>query len=329
MKVFEIQPGSTTLEGIQPGERDKPTPGPREVLVRMRAASLNYRDLAVATGNYFGGVVTRHLIPLSDGAGEIEAVGEGVTTLAVGDKVAGTFSSGNPPAPLGSPLDGVLTEYRVFPEDGVVKYPGHLSFEEASTFPCAGVTAWNALTTTKVLKPGETVLLLGTGGVSIWALQIAKAAGARVIITSSSDEKLARAKELGADDLINYKKTPAWHEEVMKVTGGYGADHIVEVGGVGTLPNSYQSVAPGGEIALIGVLTQAAGDLSPHPMMLKGATLRGIFVGSRDLLVGLCRAVDVNKIHPVVNSVFPFEKSLDAFKHLQSGKHFGKVVIKI
>ena len=329
MKVFEIQPGSTNLDGIQPGERDKPAPGPREVLVRMRGASLNYRDLAVATGHYFGGVVTRHLIPMSDGAGEIEAVGEGVAGLAVGDKVVGTFASGNPPAPLGSPQDGVLTEYRVFPEDGVVKYPSHLSFEEASTMPCAGVTAWNALMTTKILKPGETVLLLGTGGVSIWALQIAKAAGARVIITSSSDEKLNRAKELGADDLINYKKTPVWHEEVLKLTGGAGVDHIVEVGGAGTLPSSYQSIGMGGEIGLIGVLTQPDGDLSPHPLMLKGATLRGIFVGQRQFLVELCRAVDVNKIHPVVDTVFPFEKSVDAFKHLQSGKHFGKVVIKI
>jgi NADPH:quinone reductase-like Zn-dependent oxidoreductase len=195
--------------------------------------------------------------------------------------------------------------------------------------PCAGVTAWNALMTSKILKPGETVLLLGTGGVSIWALQIAKAAGARVVITSSSDEKLNRAKELGADDLINYKKTPAWHEEVMKVTGGAGADHIVEVGGVGTLPSSYLSVGMGGEIGLIGVLTAPDGDLSPHPLMLKGASLRGIFVGPRQLLVELCRAVDVNKIHPVVDTVFPFEKALDAFKHLQSGKHFGKVVIKI
>ncbi len=208
MKVFEIQPGSTTLDGIKPGERDKPTPGPREVLVRMRAASLNYRDLAVATGRYFGGVATRKMVPLSDGAGEIEALGEGVQGLAVGDKVVGTFSSGNPPAPLGSPQDGVLTEYRVFPEDGVVKYPSHLSFEEASTMPCAGVTAWNALMTTKVTRPGETVLALGTGGVSIWALQLGKAAGARVLITSSSDEKLARAKELGADDLSITRRRP-------------------------------------------------------------------------------------------------------------------------
>jgi NADPH:quinone reductase-like Zn-dependent oxidoreductase len=329
MKVFEIQPGSTSLDGILSGERDKPAPGPREVLVRMRAASLNYRDLAVATGRYFGGITQTKLIPLSDGAGEIDAVGAGVTGLAVGDRVAGTFSSGNPPAPLGSPQDGVLTEYRVFPEDGVVKFPAHMSFEEASTMPCAGVTAWNALMTSKVLKPGETVLALGTGGVSIWALQIAKAAGARVIITSSSDDKLAHAKKLGADDVINYKTTPEWHKEVMKLTGGEGADHIVEVGGAGTLPLSYQAVGRGGEIALIGVLTQPQGDLSPHPMMLKGASLRGIFVGPRELLVQLCRAVDVNKIHPVIDTVFEFDKAVDALKYLQSAKHFGKVVIKI
>jgi NADPH:quinone reductase-like Zn-dependent oxidoreductase len=329
MKVFEIQPGSSSLEGVRPGTRDTPKAGPREVLVRMRAASLNYRDLAVATGHYFGGPATRKMVPLSDGAGEIEAVGDGVTGFAVGDRVVGAFSSGHPPAPLGSPQDGVLTEYRVFPEDGVVKFPPHLSFEEASTLPCAGVTAWNALMESKVLVPGETVLCLGTGGVSVWALQIAKVAGARVIITSSSDDKLKRARELGADDVINYKTTPEWHKEVMKLTGGEGADHIVEVGGVGTLPLSYQSVGRGGEIGLIGVLTQPQGDLSPHPMMLKGASLRGIFVGPTEYLVRLCRAVGVNKIHPVIDSVFAFDEAPDAYKYLQSAKHFGKVVIKI
>jgi NADPH:quinone reductase-like Zn-dependent oxidoreductase len=329
MKVFEIQPGSTSLDGVRPGEREKPAPGPREVLVRMRAASLNYRDLAVATGRYFGGAAKAPLIPMSDGAGEIEAVGQGVTGLAVGDRVVGAFASGNPPAPLGSPYDGVLTEYRVFTEDGVIKFPAHLSFEEASTMPCAGVTAWNGLFEGKICKPGETVLALGTGGVSIWALQLAKAAGARVIITSSSDEKLERAKKLGADDVINYKTTPKWPDEVTRLTGGEGADHIIEVGGSGTLPFSYQSVGRGGEIALIGVLTQPQGDLSPHPLMLKGASLRGIFVGQRELLVRLCRAVDVNKIHPVVDTTFAFDKALDAFKYLQSAKHFGKVVITI
>jgi NADPH:quinone reductase-like Zn-dependent oxidoreductase len=240
-----------------------------------------------------------------------------------------TFNQGDPMATLGSPLDGLLTEYAVFNQEGLVPVPENLSFEEAATLPCAGVTAWNALTEGKVVRPGDTVVTLGTGGVSLFALQIGKAAGARVIITSSSDEKLERAMALGADEGINYVSTPDWEQAVMDLTGGQGADHIVELGGAGTLPHSYQAVGRDGEISLIGVLTRPDGDLSPYPLLFKSANLRGIFVGPKRLLEGLCKAIAVNKIQPVVDTVFEFDAAPDAYKYLKSAKHFGKVVIRI
>ena len=329
MKVFEIVQGSTSLDGLRLAERPKPSAGPGQVLVRIRAVSLNYRDLAVVQGKYFGGAVPRNLIPLSDGAGEVVAVGDGVTAFAPGDRVVATFTQGSPPAALGSPLDGTLAEHVVFPESGLLKIPEHLSFEEAATLPCAGVTAWNALMEGKITRPGDTVLTLGTGGVSILALQIAKAAGARVIVTSSSDEKLARAKALGADATINYRRTPNWDQEVLALTSGRGADHIVEVGGAGTLPRSLHAVAQRGEIVLIGVLTPPSGDLNPHALMPKNATLRGVFVGDKPMFEALMRAIEVNRIHPVVDQVFDFESAPDAYRRLQSAQHFGKLVIRV
>src|SRR5690606_32564352 len=296
---------------------------------RIRAASLNYRDLAVANGKYIGGPVARNVIPLSDGAGEVEAVGDGVTAFSPGDRVVATFTQGSPPAALGSPLDGTLTEYAVFPADGLLPIPAHLSFEEAATLPCAGVTAWNALMEGKITRPGDTVLTLGTGGVSILALQIAKAAGARVIITSSSDEKLERAKALGADATINYRRTPDWEKEVLALTGGRGADHVVEVGGAGTLPRSLQAVGQRGEIVLIGVLTPPSGDLNPHALMPKNATLRGVFVGDKPMFEALNRAIDVNAIQPVIDEVFDFDSAPDAYRRLESAQHFGQLVIRV
>jgi NADPH:quinone reductase-like Zn-dependent oxidoreductase len=328
MKVFEVKTGSTSLEGLVRGERPEPAPGAGQVRVRIRAASLNYRDIAIVTGNYFAGPVPRDTIPLSDGAGEVEAVGDGVTGLTVGDRVVATFTQGGPMNALGSPLDGVLAEYGVFAESGLLKIPDHLSFEQAATLPCAGVTAWNALTEGKCVKPGDTVLTLGTGGVSIIALQIAKTAGARVIITSSSDAKLERALALGADATINYRTHPNWEEQVLALTAGQGADHVIELGGAGTLPHSYQSVAFGGEIDLIGVLTPPDGDLSPHPLMIKGATLRGIFVGPTQLFVGLMKAVAQNRIEPVVDKVFDFDDAPAAYEYLQAGRHMGKIVVR-
>lgn len=329
MKVVEIAAGSTGFNGLVLAQRPDPEAGPNEVLVRIRAASLNFRDLAVASGKYFSGPVATNTIPLSDGAGEVEAVGAGVAGFAPGDRVVATFTQGDPPAALGSPLDGMLSEYRVFSPSGLLEIPEHMSFEEAATLPCAGVTAWNALAGGKPTRPGDTVLTLGTGGVSMLALQLAKAAGARVIVTSSSDAKLDKAKALGADELINYRTHPDWEQQVLALTDGQGVDHIVEVGAPATLPHSYQAIGPEGEIALIGVISRPEGDMNPWPLMRKLATLRGIFVGGKPLFVGLLKAVAYHRIKPVIDSVFALEDAREAYAYLKSAQHFGKVVIKI
>lgn len=331
MKVFEVTVGSSSLDGLSVCERPDPAPGPGQVLVRMRAASLNFRDLAIVRGKYIGGPVTRDTIPLSDGAGVVEALGDGVTDLAVGDRVTATFSQGGQLGTLGSPLDGTLAEFGVFAESGLLRIPDCLSFEQAATLPCAGVTAYGALFEGKCLRPGDTVLTLGTGGVSILALALAKAAGARVIVTSSSDAKLARARELGADVTINYRERSDWAAAVLEATDGRGADQVVELGGVGTLPQSYQCVAAEGEINLIGVMTRPDGDLSPYPLMFKGATLRGIFVGrsGRPAFAALLRAIEQNGIEPVIDKVFAFDEAVAAYEYLASAQHFGKIVIRI
>ena len=272
MKVFLVSKGSTGFDGLKRAERERPAPGAGQVLVRMRAASLNFRDLAIVAGKYFHGPLAQNTIPLSDGAGEVAALGAGVAGFNVGDRVVATFTQGHPPAALGFPLDGVLAEYAVFQADGLLKVPPHLSFEEAATLPCAGVTVWNALMHgPRTLKAGETVLALGTGGVSIFALQLAKMAGARAIITSSSDAKLERARALGADHCINYKTTPDWEQKVLELTDGQGAEHVIDTGGVGTLPKSYIAVGPNGVVSVIGVMTRPEGDLSPYPLMPKFA----------------------------------------------------------
>ena len=329
MNAYQVKQGSKGIDGLVRVELEKPVPGTHRVLVRMRAASLNFRDLAVLNGKYIGGPVARDTIPLSDGAGEVEAVGERVSGFAVGDRVVATFFQHDPPAALGSPLDGTLTEYALFEPRGLLRIPPHLSFEEAATLPCAGVTAWNALHGGKPLRAGETVLTLGTGGVSIMALQLAKLAGARVIVTSSSDAKLARAKLLGADEVINYATMPEWADEVLRLTAGHGADHVVETAALSTLPQSYQAVAPRGEIALLGVLTRPNGDLSPVPLMFKGASLRGLFVGGRDMFETLLSALDANRMKPVIDTVFGFDEAPKAYDYLRSRAHLGKVVIGI
>jgi NADPH:quinone reductase-like Zn-dependent oxidoreductase len=306
------------------------------VLVRLHAASLNYRDQAVIRGQYFGGIVTRDLVPMSDGAGEVTAIGADVTSVKVGDRVATTFfqrtdaSPLAPPAPLGSPLDGVLAEQIVLFEDGVVPLPSGYSFEEGACLPCAAVTAWHLLMYVgRPVRPGDTVLALGTGGVSIFALQFARAAGARVIITSSSDEKLARATALGATDVVNYQTTPEWDQEVLRLTGGRGADCVVEVGGVTTMPRSFNAVGRGGKVGMIGVLGGHAGSVNPLALAGKGASAHGIFVGTRDMFLDMIRAIDVNGIRPVVDRVFPFDDARAAYHAQAAGGFVGKVVISI
>lgn len=337
MKKYQLLEGSTDMSSLKLVESDKPAPSAGEVLIRMHATSLNYRDHAVVTGNYFGGILKRNTVPLSDGAGEVVDVGPGVTRIKKGDRVAGTFFQGwvdgvpdrTAMTALGSPADGMLAEYVVLNERGVVTIPHHLSYEEAAGLPCAGVTAWNALCVSGRVRAGDTVLLLGTGGVSIFGLQFAKMSGARVIITSKDDKKLGRARKLGADMTINYTTTPDWHEKVLEMTNGRGVDYVVEVGGAGTLARSFQSVGFRGQVSLIGVLSGREGDTNPHPLMLKNARLVGIMVGSRVMFEEMNEAIAVNGMHPVVDKVFPFENAADAYAYQLAGKHFGKVVIKV
>jgi len=337
MKAWIVPKGCQKLDEVRLEERPTPTPGPQQVLARMRAASLNYRDLLVVTGGYFGGTAQRDTIPLSDGAGEVVAIGSEVTRFKVGDRVSGTFFQNwidGPPAPeprpaIGSPADGVLAECILLDQRDAVAIPAHLSFEEGATLSCAAVTAWNALMNACQVKAGESVLVLGTGGVSIFALQFARMAGARVYLTSSSDEKLERGQALGATGLVNYKRTPDWDKEILKLTDGRGVNHVIEVGGPGTLGKSMQCVAYAGKIAMIGVLAGFQGDTNPHPVMRKGASMHGIFVGNRAMFERMNAALEVNGIKPVVDKVFPFEQAKDAYVYQQSGAHFGKVVIRI
>lgn len=334
MRSYVIRAGGSGLDDLVIVERDEPRPGPREVLIRVRACSLNYRDQAVLTGKYFGGKVQADQVPLSDGAGEVAEVGSEVSQFKAGDRVQSAFFlnwvEGPPrmsPAVGAPPAPGMLSEYVVLPETAVVPMAANLSFEEAATLPCAGVTAWNGLTGgIAPLKPGQDVLLLGTGGVSILALQFAQAGGARIIITSSHDEKLERAKGLGAVETINYREVEQWGEEAAKRSPG-GIGKVIEVGGFGTLPQSMQAVGFGGEIAMIGVLTR--GESTPHPLMFKGASLRGIMVGSREMALQLNRAIEASDIHPVIDKVFPFEEAAEAYRYQGSPDLFGKVVISV
>ena len=337
MRQYLLRKGSTDMSSLELLERDLPAPGPGQLLIRMHAASLNFRDHAIVTGNYFGGVLKRDTVPLSDGAGEVVAIGQGVSRFAEGDRVISNFFQGwidGLPDPattnaLGSPADGVLSEYVVLHENGVVRCPGHLSYEEAAALPCAGVTAWNALNVSGTVRAGQTVLVLGTGGVSMFALQFARMSGARVIATSSSDEKLSRAAKLGATHTINYRTTPDWEQEVFGLTGGRGVDHVIEVGGAGTLAKSFACVGFRGQVSLIGVLAGREGDTNPHALMLRNARLVGIFVGSRAMFEQMNEAIAINGMRPVVDRVFPFEEAADAYAYQLAGKHVGKVVIAI
>jgi NADPH:quinone reductase-like Zn-dependent oxidoreductase len=309
-------------------------PGPGQVLVRLRAASLNYRDLMIAKGIY-NPRLKLPIIPLSDGAGEVVAAGDGASRFKAGDRVVACFAPAwldGPPteakgrSALGADAGGMLAEEVVLPEDGLLPIPAYLGFAKAATLPCAAVTAWNALVENGGIKPGDTVLVQGTGGVSLFALQFATLAGATVIATSSSDEKLARARALGASEGINYKTNPDWDKRVRELTGGQGVDLIVEVGGAGTLPKSVRAARLGGYIALIGVLS-GGGEFNPTSILMKSIRLQGIFVGSRRMFEDMLRAIEASQLQPVVDRVFPFDQAVDALKHLESGAHFGKVVI--
>jgi NADPH:quinone reductase-like Zn-dependent oxidoreductase len=338
MRAYEIVAGSNSLDGLRRCERPEPVPTARQVVVRMHATSLNFRDLMIARGRYMGGPGTVATIPMSDGAGEVIAVGAQVTRFKVGARVSGTFfrnwSDGvaprRPLAALGAaPTDGVLAERVAFDEEDLVAVPEHLTWSGAATLACAGVTAWRSLVDYGGIVPGETVLLLGTGGVSIFGLQFARLAGARILITSSSDEKLQRARELGAHGTINYNTTPEWDKEVLRLTGGQGVDHVLDVGGADTLARSIGAVAVGGKVAMIGVLTGVGAAGSPYGLLSKQATLQGIFVGSRGMFERMNAAIAVNRMEPVVDREFAFDDALAAYQYLESGSHFGKIVIRL
>ena len=338
MKAFILAAGSTSLDGVQQVELEKPVAGPAEILVSMKAASLNFRDLGIIAGKYFGGPVQKDTVLLSDGAGKVEAVGEGVSRFQVGDKVAGTFfkdlieGPANPmvnPA-LGHSADGVLAQYMVLNENDAVKIPANLNYQEAACLPCAALTAWHAMMTAgRPVTKGDTVLLLGTGGVSTIALQFAKALAAKVIITSSSNDKLAKAKEMGADLLINYNEHPDWDDEVKKINDGQGVDCIVEVGGIGTINKSMNCLGLGGKIGMIGVLAGADGECNPRSLMMTGSSIHGIFVGNRQMFEEMNKAIEEHDIHPVVDKVFDFDDAVEAIKYFKSQAHMGKVVINI
>ncbi len=336
MKVIEIQ-DSFGLDNLKITERPEPEPGPGQVLLEMKAASLNYRDLLTVEGHY-NPKQPLPLIPCSDGVGRVAAVGEGVSRVEVGDRVATIFAqkwwSGRPEeaklrSTLGGPYDGTLAEKMVLSEQGVVKVPEHLSNAEAATLPCAALTAWGALVTWGSVGAGDTVLVQGTGGVSIFALQFAQLLGARVIVTSSSDEKLEKARQLGAWQTLNYKSEPAWGKKARQLTGGEGVDHVVEVGGAGTLEQSFQAIRVGGEISVIGVLSGIAAELNITPILMKHVRLQGMLVGSREGFEAMNRAIAAHEMRPVVDRVFPFEQTADALRYMAAGKHFGKIAIEI
>jgi len=333
-KAMIVGPGGG-FERVSAGERPVPEPGPGEVTVRLRANSLNYHDYAVVSGMWGP---TEPRIPMSDGAGDVTAVGPGVTEFAVGDRVVSTFFptwldgqaevEGFATTP-GDGVDGYAREAVTTVASAFTRAPAGWDHAEAATLTTAGLTAWRALHEDGKLKAGETVLVQGSGGVSVFALQFAKMAGARVIATSSSDEKLARLKALGADELINYKQDPAWGATARRITGGRGVDHVIEVGGPGTLEQSMEAARVGGHISVIGILTGVAGSLQVVPALLKQLRLQGVLVGSRRQQADMVRAIDANGMKPVIDSRYPLDALVDAFRHQESNRHFGKICLEM
>ncbi|HEV2387371.1 MAG TPA: NAD(P)-dependent alcohol dehydrogenase [Candidatus Acidoferrales bacterium] len=334
MRVYELRDFS--VDRLEVAEQPDPVPAPGQVVVRVGAVSLNFRDTLVVKGLY-SRKLRLPLTPCSDAAGEVLAVGEGVSRVRPGDRVAGIFmqrwiagelDEEKARSALGAGGQGVLAEQVVFDQQALVPIPRSLSFEEAATLPCAGVTAWNALMVAGRLVPGQTVLALGTGGVSIFALQLACIAGARVIVTSSSDEKLGRARDLGAAETINYRTTPDWEEKVRELTGKRGADHVIEVGGAETLPKSIRAARFGGHIALVGNLT-GRGGVDIVPIFMKGLRVTGIFVGSRAMFEAMNRAIELAGMRPVIDRVFAFDQAPQALQYMETAGHFGKIVIRV
>ncbi len=332
MKAIEVRE-RLDIDGLTVVDKPTPEPGPKQVRLRMKAWSLNFRDLMVVKGQYNPKLKLPYT-PLSDGVGVVDAVGDGVSRVKVGDRVAGCFmqrwcdgelTDTKARSALGAGGQGMLAEFVVLDEDGVVPVPAHLTDAAAATLPCAGVTAWNALMEASKLRPSDTVLIQGTGGVSIFALQFARSIGAHVLPTSSSDDKLARVHAMGAMRGINYKTTAEWGDAVRARTG-FGVDQVVEVGGAGTLNQSLKAVKQGGRISLIGVLA-GRGEVNPLPILMRGIGVQGIFVGSRAMFENMNRAIDQHQIRPVVDRVFAFDEIRAALRHMESGAHFGKVCI--
>jgi NADPH:quinone reductase-like Zn-dependent oxidoreductase len=334
MKAWEVV-GEDGIDALNLADRAAPEPGPGQIKVRLAANCINYRDLNTVRAPARMGLKFPR-IPNSDGAGEVVAVGDGVSRFKVGDRVAGCFfdnwyagevSAEAMASARGGPIDGMLAEEVVIHERGAVAVPGHLSLEEAATLPCAAVTAWNSLVVKGGLKAGETVLLLGTGGVSIFALQFCVMMGARAIITSKSDEKLERAKSMGAWQTINYADTPEWARAAAEMTGGRGVDQVVEVGGAGTLPQSIDAVRIGGHIGLIGVLT--GGEINPMPILRKSIRLSGIYVGSTAMFEDMNAAIGASGMKPVIDETFAFADAPRAYHAMEAAGHFGKIVIRM
>jgi NADPH:quinone reductase-like Zn-dependent oxidoreductase len=335
VKAYQID--QFGIENLLIVERDVPTPSANEVLVKLHAVSLNYRDVMVVSGTY-NPRMKLPAVPFSDAAGELVEVGESVTKWKAGDRVCsavipgwidGGLTAEKAKTAIGAGnFDGVLQEYRVFHEDAVVAAPSHLSFDEASTLSCAALTAWHALVVSGKVKSSETVLTLGTGGVSIFAVQFAKLLGAKIISTSSSDEKLQKVRALGADEAINHRSTPDWDKVVLEMAGGHGVDHIVEVGGAGTLQRSVRAVRVGGHIALIGAL-DTSGEFNPVPIFMKNIRVQGIFIGSRAMFEAMNAKIQASGLRPVIDRIFEFGEAREALRYMESGSHCGKIVVRI
>lgn len=332
MKRYILKSGEKGVSALEIGEITPRGLKPYEISVRVHAASLNYRDLITANQG-----VKRELVPLSDGAGTVEETGEGATRLQKGDRVVGLFfprwQGGEidhykfSAARGGEPTDGMLAQMVYGPEDSFLKFPDYLSFEEASTLPCAGLTAWNALVVKGKLKPGETILVMGTGGVALFALQLARTIGARVILLSGSERKIAKARQMGADEIINYQENPDWEDLVWEKTSRVGADLVLELGGGGTLAKSMACAKINGRVSLVGVLTGFTSQVNPLPILRKTLSVNGIYVGSGEMQEQFHRALEINQIHPVIDRVFPFDEAKEAYEYLHRAQHLGKIVI--